>query len=375
MRPKDLIILTTLFGLAFSASPLFGQFSSTASHARPVSALPSTCKKSSGDIVFLTTGGSPGVYECTADNTYTRAGGAVATVTGVNGVQCSGTTTVECSTDTTIPTLAGNNVYTGWAQNTPSTAQVLVAGTTISPNASVVQVTCATDTTLTSTPNITTAGVNGGRFLRVVSNGAAKCILQDKGKLASSGLCLTAPRVVLDPVTNGARKSIDLYYDSTLSCWTEVGITPGVYTIASGVISGSTNTTSTTDHATVTIPKELINTAGDAVVCNVTGIKVGTNGIYTIGWVPGAGAAISNAQGAAVNLHMTSTMHVITGSTTVQYATIWANNQGGIIGEQYVDAATNLATTDLVLKLRGWLASGSDSFSMAWRCTVSRGTN
>lgn len=54
--------------LIFSCSA-WAQFSSTASHIRPVSTLPAACRPGTGDVIFLTTG-TVGVYECTATNTW-----------------------------------------------------------------------------------------------------------------------------------------------------------------------------------------------------------------------------------------------------------------------------------------------------------------
>lgn len=69
-----------LFLLLLLASTGWSQFSSTASHIRPVATLPSTCRVTTGDVVFLTAG-RIGVYQCTATNTWTFAPLANTTIT------------------------------------------------------------------------------------------------------------------------------------------------------------------------------------------------------------------------------------------------------------------------------------------------------
>src|SRR5689334_18320242 len=92
---------TVLIALAFCA-PAFAQFTSTASHIRPASSLPSTCSVGNGDVVFLTTG-TLGVYYCSSANTWTYVANAASGGTG-NAAFLVTNTTLAATTTFTCPT-------------------------------------------------------------------------------------------------------------------------------------------------------------------------------------------------------------------------------------------------------------------------------
>src|SRR5689334_1567032 len=108
-----------LIALALCA-PAFAQFSSTASHVRPVSSLPATCSVSHGDVVFLTTS-TKGVYYCSATNTWTYV--ANAATSGITSLNTDTTTAQTISTvnDTNVTATitdngtGGHSIAMGWA--------------------------------------------------------------------------------------------------------------------------------------------------------------------------------------------------------------------------------------------------------------------
>ncbi len=101
----------------------------------------------------------------------------------------------------------------------PSTVQALVAATTISPNATALQVTSTASITLTATPTIT-AGVHG-QMLVILNNNttaARNITFQSEATAAGTNLSLAAGTIVVGP-----RGSLTLMYSSTLTRWVQIG--------------------------------------------------------------------------------------------------------------------------------------------------------
>ncbi len=108
------LLLLGLLAIAAHGQPI----STTASQARPVSSLPATCNPSSGSIVALTTGGSKGLYSCTATNTWTRIGGGAVGPTGATGATGSnGSAGAAGATGVTGATGTAGAPYTGCTQD------------------------------------------------------------------------------------------------------------------------------------------------------------------------------------------------------------------------------------------------------------------
>jgi len=102
---------------------------------------------------------------------------------------------------------------------TPSTAQTLLAATTIVANAEVIQITAAAARTMTSAPTI--ANGADGQIVTIINVGATYAItLQDQGTLAGSNLRLSATTIALGP-----RDSIVLKYNATIGDWVQIGQT------------------------------------------------------------------------------------------------------------------------------------------------------
>jgi hypothetical protein len=72
-----------LIAIILACSPALAQFTSTASHIRPVASLPAHCSATGGDVVFLRTNAT--VYTCTATDTWTTVGGAATARTLLGG--------------------------------------------------------------------------------------------------------------------------------------------------------------------------------------------------------------------------------------------------------------------------------------------------
>ncbi len=94
MRVRELISLFIIAGAAvlftFLLVPDTEAQWSYAYRIRPVAALPATCNPANGDIAYLTAGaGSPGLYVCTAANTWTAAGTSGATGDSIIGAAAS----------------------------------------------------------------------------------------------------------------------------------------------------------------------------------------------------------------------------------------------------------------------------------------------
>jgi hypothetical protein len=132
---------------------------------------------------------------------------------------------VQC-TDTTNGVLWVNNgtlASPQWGRvgsslnfvNAPSTAQVMVAATTLLANARVVQVSTGSNITSTAAPTIAD-GVDG-QMLTIINVGSFNYVISDQGTLASSNLRLTATTVTLAP-----RQSVELMYNATVGDWVQV---------------------------------------------------------------------------------------------------------------------------------------------------------
>jgi hypothetical protein len=92
-------------------------------------------------------------------------------------------------------TLSGNLTLTGVPVETPSTAQVIAAGTAILANAGVVQITTAADVTTTATPLI--ANGTNGQIVQVVNTGTHNLALKDQATLAGSNIRFTGTTLTL----------------------------------------------------------------------------------------------------------------------------------------------------------------------------------
>jgi hypothetical protein len=115
-------------------------------------------------------------------------------------------------------TLTGNAiVHAGRRVVNASTTQVVVAGTSIQPDAEVVQISSSGDVTMTSTPTIAD-GVDGQEILLINRDTTDSITIQDNGTLANSGLELTGTTLVLGPLDN-----VRLRYISALDKWVQVG--------------------------------------------------------------------------------------------------------------------------------------------------------
>jgi hypothetical protein len=99
---------------------------------------------------------------------------------------------------------------------TPSGGLTLTAGSAITVAYSIVQITAASNITLTSTPTIA-AGTDGQR-ITLFNYGSNTIILQDQSQLASSNLRLTAATVAIGP-----KQSIELFYSTAAGRWVQIG--------------------------------------------------------------------------------------------------------------------------------------------------------
>ena len=102
---------------------------------------------------------------------------------------------------------------------TPSTVQVLAAGTAIVADAETVQFSLAGDVTSTAAPTI--ADGQDGQILSLVNvDDASHYVLTDQNHLANSNLRLSAATITLHP-----GDSIQLRFNATIGDWLEEGVT------------------------------------------------------------------------------------------------------------------------------------------------------
>lgn len=253
-----------------------------------------------------------------------------------------------------------NSAGTGWITPTGSGSGLAVSG--------------ATGLIVETSPGVTSAVTIAGANGVSVTDGdglSGPPTISIPGSAKGDVLVRDASAVTRLAV--GTKKGMSLTPDTAET--TGLKWVPNTYTIASGVVGPSANTTSTTDHVTITIPKELLNSAGDSLRCNTIVAKTGTVGVLVHGWVVNGGTAMTITTSTAALLGTSSTLQFITFDATNQLAAFSAAPFAGTSTGVGQPVTLNTGTTDLVIKLRAYLGSASDSFSLAYTCTVSRGTN
>lgn len=156
----------------------------------------------------------------TAYNPFTKkldlTGAGAVSGLAIEGFDCSGTTDINCTENgSVLPTLGGNNAYSGTTAHTPSAAQTIDdAADTIAANATQVQVSCSSAITLTSAPTI--ADGSNGQVVTIINTGSNNCIVQDQDTLASSNLQLSAASVTIAP-----KQSLTLRFNSAIGDWVQ----------------------------------------------------------------------------------------------------------------------------------------------------------
>ncbi len=156
---------------------------------------------------------------------FTATAGTLTTLNHIiiNDATGAGTVTTQIGID--IAALAkGGTLNTGIRNAsttvfTPTSGQALVAATTISPSATMIQVTSSASITLSATPTIT-AGTNG-QLLVIVNNNttaARNITFQSEATAAGTNLSLAAGTIVVGP-----RGSLTFMYSTTLTRWVQIG--------------------------------------------------------------------------------------------------------------------------------------------------------
>jgi hypothetical protein len=167
-------------------------------------------------------GGAPtdAQYLVSAEDATLSAEDVVTAGTGIIYANGAGTGTFSVDT-TVIPSLGGNNTYTGHDIHTPSAPQAITAvGDAILANAAHVEIDSDASYTLTSTPTIAD-GTDGQRLTICNIDTAFNVTLQDKANLASSNLSFDGTDYIIQNET-----CVDLRYNGTLSSWT-LAVLPG----------------------------------------------------------------------------------------------------------------------------------------------------
>lgn len=206
---------------------------SQATLTRPVrsgTSMPVSCAL--GEMFYLTNG-TPGrnSFVCAAPNSWSVVGGDIANQSDAqNGLVDNKLMTPQRTADAikaqcAIPTLFGNTgailaatssaaVWTRQLTFTPAAPSVITsASDSISPSRFFVQVSPASNLTLTSAPTI--PGGEDGQFLVITNvNTVNSLVLQDEAVLAGSKLRLGGSNVTLAP-----RQSLYLVFSYTLSAW------------------------------------------------------------------------------------------------------------------------------------------------------------
>lgn len=173
---------------------------------------------------FLSTNGSRGIWR--------------GLVGGASGAIQVGQTSSEAEIDIDtvfLPTKAGTNAWTGLNTYPPTSAQTLnAASAVILCNANAVQVSPASNLTLTSAPTI--ANGQPGQLCLITNVAATNSVtVQDATLLAGSNLRLSSSSVTLAP---GA--SLLLVFNPVLNDWVEVARPFGGHTHGAGDITSGT---------------------------------------------------------------------------------------------------------------------------------------
>ena len=153
----------------------------------------------------------------------TGTSGVTVTYVSMKNLAGSGTVTTFVGLDIAQVTAATTNIGIRNASPTvytPSSSQTLAAGTTVSPNATNLAITATGATTLTATPTIT-AG-QAGQVIQIVNVGSNAITFQSNATLSGSNLSLGATTRAV-----GAKGSLTLIYNSTLTRWVELGFNAG----------------------------------------------------------------------------------------------------------------------------------------------------